>query len=174
MGFQELVKGWTGELQTQFTQAPFLDLKVYHVFNNVLLKIGERTTQIDHVIVSKYGIFVIETKKRNGYIYGKTFEASWTQVLYHKKVKFQNPLRQNYLHIKSLATVLNLDYTKMHSVIVFWGDCKFKTIMPVNVLNNNINGYIHSKKHIMLSDEEVTRCCQLIQDIKDSTSFLDG
>lgn len=35
----------------------------YFVINDLLLKTSRGTTQIDHVVISKYGIFVIETKK---------------------------------------------------------------------------------------------------------------
>jgi restriction system protein len=43
----------------------------YHHFENLILpvRIGSReTTQIDHVVVSEFGCFVIETKKIEGRI----------------------------------------------------------------------------------------------------------
>ncbi|MBN1161158.1 MAG: NERD domain-containing protein [Dehalococcoidales bacterium] len=174
MGLQALVKGWTGELRTKLAEGLFLDHKIYHVFNNLLLKTGFGTTQIDHVVVSKYGIFVIETKNKDGYIYGKPYDVNWTQVFYKKKFIFQNPLRQNYLHTRSLAEFLNLDERNIHSVVVFWGTCKFRTTMPPNVLINNLTGYIHNKKQVLLSNEAVIQICEIIQKIKDNTSFLDG
>lgn len=42
----------------------------YKVLNNVMLATSKGTTQIDHIILSIYGIFVIETKNYNGWIYG--------------------------------------------------------------------------------------------------------
>jgi restriction system protein len=168
------MKGWTGELKTKVSQALFLDLKEYHVFNNVLIKIGSRTTQIDHIIVSKYGVFVVDTKNRNGWIYGKSNEAQWTEVFYKKKFRFQNPLRQNYLHTKSLAELLRINHNLIFSVIVFWGNCRFKTVMPDNVLNNTYTNYVKSKKLIFLHDQEVERICQELSIIKANTSFLDG
>jgi len=62
----------------------------------------------------------------------------------------------------------------MHSVVVFWGNCQFKTAMPANVLNNNFTGFIKSKKQILLNDGEIDKICQQLQQIKDNTSFLDG
>lgn len=38
----------------------------YTVFNNLLIQRGEYSSQIDHVVVSKYGVFVIETKNYKG------------------------------------------------------------------------------------------------------------
>ncbi|MGE3854697.1 MAG: nuclease-related domain-containing protein, partial [Planctomycetota bacterium] len=34
----------------------------YHLLNHVTLRLKDRTTQIDHILVSRYGVFVIETK----------------------------------------------------------------------------------------------------------------
>ena len=174
MTIQAIVKGWTGELKTKFSQTLFLDLKEYHSFNNVLIKTGSGTTQIDHIIVSKYGVFVVETKNRNGWIYGKSNEPQWTEVLYKKKFKFQNPLRQNYLHTKSLAELLRINHNLIFSVIVFWGNCQFKTIMPENVLLNTYTPYVKSKKLLLLHDKEIERICQELNQIKANTSFLDG
>ena len=42
----------------------------YHVMDDVMLKTTNGTTQIDHIVVSKYGIFAIETKNYRGEIYG--------------------------------------------------------------------------------------------------------
>ncbi|MGD1120077.1 MAG: nuclease-related domain-containing protein [Dehalococcoidales bacterium] len=174
MGLESMIKGWTGELKTKLAEVFFLDLKEYHVFNNVLIRTGLWTSQIDHVIVSRYGIFVIETKNRNGWIFGEASDSYWTQVNYNKKAKFQNPLRQNDGHKQSLAQCLKINSRKMYSVIVFWGNCQFKTIMPSNVLNNNLTGFIKSKKEILLSDNEVENICRQLQQIKDNTSFFDG
>jgi hypothetical protein len=34
----------------------------YHLMNHVTLRMSDGTTQIDHVLVSRFGVFVIETK----------------------------------------------------------------------------------------------------------------
>jgi len=44
----------------------FLDKNIYTLFKNVTLPTEDGTTQIDHVIVSRYGVFVIETKNMKG------------------------------------------------------------------------------------------------------------
>ena len=46
----------------------------YFVLNDLYLKNGAKTTQIDHIVVSIYGIFVIETKTYKGWIYGDTYK----------------------------------------------------------------------------------------------------
>ena len=174
--FEALFKGWVGELKTKATQKLLLDSKQYHIFNNVLIQRGESTTQIDHVIVSKYGVFVVETKDRSGWIFGSKTDSQWTQNIFGKKVRFQNPLRQNYLHSKTLAEFLGIEHNKIHSLIVFWGDCEFKTPIPENVVKGifKSTSYIKSKKQILLTDADVDRICKQIGTIKNSTSILQG
>jgi len=178
MSFEALFKGWTGELKTKVINGLFLD-KQYRVFNNVILQTGNGSTQIDHVIVSEYGIFVVETKDKTGWIFGDPNQDQWTQVIYNKKFKFQNPLRQNYLHTKSLSEFLGIEHDKIHSLVVFWGDCEFKSRMPDNVIKGGIiNGqfkkYIRSKKAILLSEDEIDRICSNLKMVKENTGFLSG
>jgi len=174
--FEALFKGWIGELKTKVTQKLFLDSRQYHIFNNVYIQGKERATQIDHIIVSKYGVFVIETKDRTGWIFGSETDNQWSQVIFNKKVRFQNPLRQNYLHTKSLAEFLGVEHNKIHSLIVFWGDCEFKTPIPENVVKGiyKPTSYIKSKKQILLTDDDVDRICEQIQTLKNNTPTLQG
>lgn len=111
---------------------------------------------IDHIIVSKYGVFVVETKNMKGWIFGGERQKTWTQRIYNHKTKFQNPLHQNYKHTKTLEAALSLSPDKIFSVVVFVGDCTFKTSMPENV--NYPRGYlryIKSKTETKLTDSEV-------------------
>jgi len=155
-------KGWVGELQGTFAAKIRLDSQVYRSVNNVTIPTANGTTQIDHVIVSKYGIFVVETKNIKGWIYGDEKQPQWTQVLYGKKYRFQNPLRQNYRHTKALSEFLGIGHSKIHSVIMFWSECEFKTPMPPNVLDRGYSAHIKSKTEVLFSDEEVDEICEAI------------
>jgi hypothetical protein len=171
-----MFKGWTGELKTSFVQKLLLNDQ-YRVFNNLIIPSGPRTTQMDHVIVSKYGLFAIETKDKTGWIFGDPDQAQWTQVLHRKKFRFQNPLRQNFLHTKSLSEFLGIPRSKVHSLIIFWGNCEFKTPMPANVmkgglLNAKYTDYISSKSDTLLADDEVDRICSLLKQVKDGARIL--
>lgn len=68
----------------------------YQVINNLLLRTSsDSTTQIDHVVISQYGIFVIETKFYKGWIYGGENSEYWTQNIYGHKYSLRNPIHQN-------------------------------------------------------------------------------
>jgi restriction system protein len=160
MSFQAFFKGWLGEQGTNIMQRLVLDTKVYHIFYDVLVEGESKRTQIDHIIVSKFGIFVVETKNRAGWIYGNEYDDYWTVSLYGNKIRFQNPLRQNELHVNSFARFVEIDPDKIFSVIVFWGECEIKTPMPENVVTwIQYPFYIKSKKEVLLTEVEVERIC---------------
>jgi len=165
-------KGWDGELTVKLMQWRYLDKKTYHVFNNITLpNFGGGTTQIDHIIVSVYGIFVVETKNMNGWIYSNEKGPKWTQVFFSKKYPFQNPLRQNHKHIKTISEILKIPENKFHSVIMFIGDCKLKTNMPENVLLKGYTKYIKSKTEKILTEKEVPSIIEGITAYKLPSSF---
>jgi len=120
----------------------------YVVLNDVLLKEGEASTQIDHIVFSVYGIFVVETKNYSGYIYGDEDKKTWTQHFKKKKFPFQNPHRQNYKHLKFLSEILNIDMNKMLSLVVFVGDAKFKNNGKKRTFKNtrDLNNFIKKQK----------------------------
>ncbi len=157
-------KGFIGEVIINITTRLFLDKNRYHLIKNVTLPTEDGSTQIDHIIVSEYGVFVVETKNMKGWIFGGEHQKIWTQSIFKHKSKFQNPLHQNYKHVKTLERVLNIELDKIFSVIVFVGDATFKTQMPVNV--NYPRGYlryIKSKKENLLSQEEVRNVVRIIE-----------
>lgn len=148
-------KGWFGELETRFALWLRLDKKVYKRFHNIVLETENGTTQIDHVILSKYGVFVIETKNYNGWIFGDEKQKTWTQSLYGKKYKFQNPVHQNYRHIKALSKFLNIDHNFIHSIVFFIGESEFKTEMPPNVMMSGLSKYIKVFDQVVFSDQDI-------------------
>lgn len=116
-----------------------LDYKKYFIFNNLILPLrrGGGTTQIDHIVVSQYGIFVAEIKDYAGRIFAGKDDKVWTQTLLGKqnnKNPFQNPLRQNYGHVKALEDRLSLPREYFHNIVVFSERCEFKTPRIENVL----------------------------------------
>jgi hypothetical protein len=53
----------------------------YHLMNHVTLQLTDGTTQVDHILVSRFGVFVIETKHYKGWIFADEKQANWTQAL---------------------------------------------------------------------------------------------
>ncbi|AGS40631.1 MAG: putative RNA-binding Zn-ribbon protein involved in translation (DUF1610 family) [Cycloclasticus pugetii] len=165
-------KGVAGEFIVNVGAKIFLNKEEYHLIKNVTLPTEDGSTQIDHIIVSKFGVFVVETKNMKGWIFGSPNQKTWTQKIYKHSSKFQNPLHQNYKHSKILQSLLGLTDTQLFSVIVFVGDSTFKTDMPENVTYGQ--GYIRfikSKKIPVLSDSEVKDVTEKIKAGRLTPSF---
>ena len=149
-----LIKGWFGEKTTQLGMWIGLDGDTYRRIHNLILPAQGGTTQIDHVLVSLYGIFVIETKNMSGWIFGNERSPKWTQSIYGKKFQFQNPLHQNYRHTKALQEFLDLPESCFHPIVFFIGECELKTDLPANVLTRGLGNYIKSHRAQIFSPSE--------------------
>ena len=158
------VKGLFGEAFVKLLAKYKLPADVYVPIHNVTLPTPDGTTQIDHIFVSEFGVFVVETKNMKGWIFGGENQAQWTQQIYKVKNKFQNPLRQNYKHVKTLESALEIPPEAIKSVIAFMGESKFKTNMPSNVTHGS--GYVRYIKSFnvpILSQEQVQSVVAQIQ-----------
>jgi predicted RNA-binding Zn-ribbon protein involved in translation (DUF1610 family) len=158
------IKGRIGEGVVNLAAKLRLDPNVYHLIKDVTVPSKTGTTQIDHVVVSKFGLFVIETKNYKGWIYADAKDSKWTQVNFKQKHRFQNPLRQNYAHICALSELLDLPKEKIIGVVCFMGDAKFKTPVPEGVfLEGRYVNYIQSFRTPIFSESEVADLIQRIE-----------
>ncbi len=175
MSLKSTFKGFIGETVINVAMWLKLEKDVYHRLNNITLPLANGgSTQIDHVIVSVYGIFVIETKNYKGWIYGSEKQRQWTQSFPNgSKYKFQNPLRQNYLHIKTLADLLGLEPRYFHSMIAFIGECELKTRdeLPEHVLTSGMVSYVKKKQDKLLTEDEVASIFEQIESNRFSKSW---
>ena len=162
------VRGWVGEKITTVGVWLFLDKATYRRIDNVIVPAADGTTQIDHILVSVYGIFVIETKNMKGWIFGSPDQDSWTQVIFKKKHTFQNPLRQNYRHTRCLSEYLHVDHALFHSVVWFIGDSTFKTAMPPNVLRAGLVPYLKGFTNPCLTEQQATEISRALRTLKDN------
>lgn len=106
----------------------------YIVLNDILIQQNGFSTQIDHIVLSVYGIFVLETKNYKGWIFGSEFSENWTKNLYGNKFTFRNPILQNKGHINALKHLLSIyDDSRYISIIAFSnkGNLKFHDIKNV-------------------------------------------
>ena len=131
----------------------------YVVVNDLYLPLDDgTTTQIDHVVVGPTGIFVIETKNYSGWIFANASSAKWTQTLYRKKSQFQNPLRQNYRHICAIADNFGISKSLIHGLVVFAGDCTFKTEIPDGVVRlRDAAAQVLKFKEFVFTSEQVQK-----------------
>ncbi|MBO4245571.1 MAG: NERD domain-containing protein [Bacilli bacterium] len=114
--YSKKIIGWFGELWTKQALKK-LPKDKYIVINDVFIKTNGNTHQIDHVIVSPYGIFSVETKQYNGFITGNKYDKYWIRHVGKNKYYYSNPIRQNYGHVKALSELLNVDESKIYNIV---------------------------------------------------------
>ena len=131
--FQPRIKGSLVE-KAVARELSGLPKQYYKVLNDVMLETKYGTTQIDHVVVSTYGIFVIETKNYKGCITGNEYAEQWTKNMYGKKYLFRNPLKQNYAHVKALEEKMNLSEDIFIPIVAFSNNCQIKVKTSKNVV----------------------------------------
>jgi len=148
-------KGTMGEVRVGRVLVAMLESNRYTVLNKVTLPSNGGTVQIDHVVISKFGIFVIETVFLRGWISGAEFQDRWKQHRFNRFSRFQNPMHQNHLNVEALARLLQMPESKFHSVVVFMGHSGFKKSMPFNVLPaEKLIAYIRKRTENILTEDQ--------------------
>ncbi|WP_416192698.1 nuclease-related domain-containing protein [Neisseria sp. CCUG12390] len=159
------LKGAIGEQIIKVEVLSKLDPSRYRYFHNLIVPIGNGSTQIDNIIVSPYGIFVVEAKYFQGWIFGNAGQPKWTHTLPSgSKFTFQNPLWQNYKHIKALAALLKLPEKQFHSVVVFTHrHCRLKTEFPENVCPvRDFIAYVQKHQQEIFTIEQCADFCAVL------------
>jgi len=165
-------KGGIGERRVRKAIRRHLDKAVYHSCSNLLLPTKDGTTEIDHVLLSPYGIFVLETKNMQGLISGSRQEKIWTQEIGGRIRSFQNPLHQNYKHTRTLHELLGIPEQQIFSLVVFAGACSFGTPMPENAVDlDGLIPFIKARKKRLLSVTQIQTAIRAIEAVRLKNSF---
>lgn len=142
-----------------------LSYKDYFIFNNLIIPSDHNgSSQIDHLVISKFGIFVIETKQWGGWLFGSKDDKKWTQSWSVpggvETNPTENPLRQNWSHIMSLKALMPFipETASYRNIVVLTGSAEVKTEMPEGIVYlENLIEFIEKNTEIKLSEETVQR-----------------
>jgi Holliday junction DNA helicase RuvB len=129
--------------------------ETYKVFHNLILKNGDRTVEIDHLLVSPYGVFVVETKDYKGVVEGFQNTDFFFQHIETPKATnpFRNPIKQNEGHIRALVDILGA-YPYIGAV-VFSDRCELKvrSVSFVGKISELVD-YIKASNEELLNREQ--------------------
>ncbi len=148
------LRGYFGEIKTSNILNK-LPKKDYKILNDLMLYSDNKTHQIDHLVVSKHGIFVIEMKNYQGKVVGNEFKDNWKQYIGSKTNSFYSPVKQNYGHLRCISDVLDMNMNNLIPIIVFPSDTIIETECPYAVTQDNLIKYIKTfkeKKDIDVDD----------------------
>ena len=168
------IKGAIGEKRVAKALSVFTQANGYRRFGDLLLPNGRGgTTQIDFVMFSPYGIFVIEVKNYSGKVYVDPSDRMWTQQFGAHETPFQSPRKQNYGHIAALRELTGLPQEYFHSVVVMAGSAVIKTAVPPDVVYlHEMCDHIDSYKQEILSDGQIREAIGVVKEnMKEKTPW---
>lgn len=128
-------RGWWGEYKVNLVLRLCLSGE-YKVIANAIYrgKHKDESTQIDHVVVSRYGIFALETKTLKGkIIFDESKPEIWTQVVGRRRYTVRSPHKQNYAHIKAVQKITGIHSNKILNYVVMAGSATFEGTTPERV-----------------------------------------
>ncbi|MBF8984707.1 NERD domain-containing protein [Lutibacter sp. B2] len=149
-----------------------------------------KSIQIDHIVVSEYGIFVIETKHYSGNIYGHVNDEYWN-VTYPsgKSAKLYNPIKQNESHVTTIALksgvpsspglMYNSPDAGVCSIVVFTGSAKLNiqgySKVPIIYLRQLIDTILNLKKKDYSGDKLFNKdvVLELVNEIRNGEKSID-
>lgn len=159
-------------------------VEIYKGSNNYY-EVVKKSSQIDHLIVSPYGIFVVETKNHKGWVFGSDYGSNvWTQVLNgengsrayggHAHYTFFNPVTQNELHMQHLSNHLGISKNYMTGMVVFTnpeaylGNVQSKFCFTLDTLYEAILSY----DRILWNKKQLEKLIEKIEEINTSNYKL--
>lgn len=152
--FKRLMAGLTVNLRARC----HLDAERYHEYRNLDILCHGEHVHIDYVYVSRYGIFVVNTPNSQGRIWGCKHQDLWKQKFHKSETVFRNPLLENQEYIQTLSDKLLFSPRVFFSVVVFDKNCRFKTVMPDNVMEyGDFADYIAQYDEPILTELEVSQ-----------------
>lgn len=165
------LKGFIGEFLNRLGHRFLLSKKHYHSFHNIVIPSRGGTTEIDHLLVSKFGIFVVETKYWSGWIFGSERERTWTRVHFRSKRQIPNPLYQNYGHVMALSELLGIPPDRIRALVAIRG-AYFKTSIPHGVVVGGYASHIRRIREVALEDTEIDRMLEVLRSDRVGRSWI--
>lgn len=146
----------------------------YLIYNDIVIGGKEKGAQIDHLVVSPYGLFCIETKNMRGTIIGKEDDDNWIQrkagkdgKIYEKQ--FYNPCKQSSGHVNALKNMLshgNFRDIKVYSVVVFNHNfdtkLEIKTKVTTVIELDKLINFMQSEKNSIMDSNKIKAMIKLI------------
>lgn len=139
------------------------------LITNLNITVADRDTELDNVIINKYGVFIIETKYLEGRLSGNEKDYYWEKYSYSSygnlyKKEIRNPIRQVNRQIYLLSDYLKHfdEYVWIEGYVYFVN--KNSPVVSNRILNNenDIDKAIHSFSRKELSSDTINHIVRLL------------
>jgi hypothetical protein len=127
-------RGTMGEDRIDRLLGAALPRSRYVRFKGLVIPSGGGSRRIPHLVISEFGIFVIQPVHRPGRITGARAQDQWSQRQWGRSHRFDNPMHQGDLHVDALKRLLDFTGLSFHSLVVFTSESHFTGESPENVI----------------------------------------
>jgi hypothetical protein len=157
-------RGDIAESRTRRILAAGLEKSRYTILNDVELPAGGGTVHVDHIVVSRSGVFVIESQYASGMVSGSEFQDRWKQQHWGRARRIENPMHQNAVQAETLGRLLGMPQTKIHRIVVLSGHKGLRTKAPDHLVPaEQLIRYIRKKGTYVLEPEQADRALKAIE-----------
>lgn len=137
------------------------------VMNDVIVPSRTGSAQIDHVVISEYGVFVIETKNYAGFLDGDASESAWQKTHCGRTIEIRNPVMQNSSHVSALSLVLALKKERFVPLVALSPECALSERLSSSLRASGVSvvpfpsvaSFVASRRPRVLSRGDVGRLC---------------
>jgi hypothetical protein len=113
---------------------------------------------IDHLVVSRFGIFVIDSQYVRGWVSGGEFQDRWKLRRWNRFTRFDNPLHRNALQVDAVVNALKVPSRTIHPLVVLVGHKGLDSSMPERLLSpEHLLSYIRKKDQQVMDGEQADR-----------------
>ena len=157
--------GTMGSARTGRILENMLEKNRYSLLHDVRLPSGGGSFHADHILVSQFGVHVIDSIYRKGLIAGTESQDRWRHKNLGRWRHFANPVHSNRLKAEALARLLDLPLSKIHSIVVVDGHSGFKGAKPMKVIAmHELIARIRTHSQAKLTPEEADNVLLKLQD----------
>ncbi len=156
--------GTIGYARTRRLLQSSLPRAQYTSFHGVRLPASGGTLFYHHIVVSRFGIFVIDSLYKPGLLSGTAAQARWTQTRWFGRARFDNPVHENFLRVQALERLLGLPLSRFMPMVVLSGHKQIKPPVPAGVFTaHQLIPHIRRHSQHVLSEEQTRAAVLKIQ-----------
>ncbi len=142
-----------------------LERSRYTVFHGLIIPSGGGTRRIPHLVVSRMGVFVIDSCYTPGGVSGTDVQARWKRRGIWGTRLFDNPVHRNALQLDAVQRILDYPRPVFHPIVVLVGHRGFRKRPPVNVMGpESLLLFMRKKTHHLLTSEQADRAVHRLQE----------
>jgi len=127
-------RGTMGEDRVHRLLTAALPRSQYTILRGIVIPSGGGTRRIPILVISQFGVFVIQPVHRPGRITGARAQDLWSQRKWGRLHRFDNPMHQNELNVQALERLLDRPGVWFHPLVIFSSESYFTGTSPEDVI----------------------------------------